>query len=189
MSSLRSNAGRGAILALALLAAVFSHANAQDAPQPDAAQSAPTGCAAFKWPLVNERKAFEDKAIESVASGTARGAFKAQAFSLTLLPDTEVPFTLPPRKRKKEADAKRFGAIVAFSAPPKAGTFQVTLSGEAWIDLVQDGKSLKSADHSGVKDCPGLRKSVRFAVGDAPVVLQISGASEESIKVAITSVD
>jgi hypothetical protein len=189
MSSLQSNAGHGAILALALLAAVLTQANAQDAPQPDAAQSPATGCAAFKWPLVNERRAFEDKGIEPVASGAARGAFKAQAFSLSLLPDAEVPFTLPPAKRKKDADAKRFGAIVAFSSPAKTGTYQLTLSGEAWIDLVQDGKSLKAANHSGVKDCPGLRKSVRFAIGDAPVVLQVSGAAEESIKIAIAAVD
>lgn len=187
--SLQSNNQRGAVLALVLLATTITHAGAQDAPQAEATQNAPSGCAAFKWPLDNERKAFEDKAIESVASGAARGTFEAQAFSLALLPDTEVPFTLPPAKRKKDAETEHFGAIIAFSAPVKAGTYQVTLSGEGWIDLIQDGKSLKSAAHSGVKDCPGLRKSVRFAVGEAPVVLQISGVPEASIKVAIASVD
>lgn len=189
MSSLPSNAGHKTLLAMALLAATVTLAEAQDAAPAGAPQAAPTGCAAFKWPLDNERKAFDDEAIETVASGAARGELKAQSFSLTLQPDTDVPFTLPPSKKRKDADAKRFGAIVAFSAPPKPGTYQVTLSGEAWIDVVQDGKALKASDHSGVRGCPGLRKSVRFAVGGAPLVLQISGVPEQTIKVAISAVD
>ena len=57
------------------------------------------------------------------------------------------------------------------------------------IDLVQNGASLEATDHSGVKDCPGLRKSVRFSVGAAPVALQISGAPADNIKVAVRRVD
>lgn len=190
MSLLRTNVWLGAIpaLAFALLAPVT--ALAQGEPAKGASQSsAPTGCAAFKWPLDKERKAFEDAGLESVASGTARGGWKEQAFALALQPEAEVPFTLPPRKRKQDAGSPHSGAIVAFAAPEAAGTYQVTLSGEGWIDLVQQGASLKSADHSGVKDCPGLRKSLRFAVGQAPVVLQISGAPAGSIKVAIRPVE
>lgn len=153
------------------------------------AQDMPAGCAAFKWPLDNERKAFEAAGLETVATGAARGAWKEQAFALALQPDTNVAYVLPPAKKKKETDAKRSGGIVTFAAPEKGGTYQVTLSGEAWIDLVQEGSALEAADHSGVKDCPGLRKSVRFAVGEAPVTLQISGAPVESIKVAIRPID
>ena len=83
----------------------------------------------------------------------------------------------------------RYGGMLAFAAPEKPGVYQVTLSSEGWIDLVQDGASLKAADHSGVKDCPGLRKSVRFKVGAAPVALQISGVPADSIKVAIRPVE
>ena len=39
--------------------------------------------------------------------------------------------------------------------------------------------------NSGAKNCPGLRKSVRFNLDAVPVVLQISGAPAESIKIAI----
>ena len=186
---LPSTAARIFSLAVALLAASAVLAEAQEAAPTGSPPASATGCAAFKWPLDTERKSFEDKAIETITSGSARGELKAQSFSLTLQPETEVPFTLPPGKKRKDADAKRFGAIVAFSAPPKAGTYQVTLSGEAWIDLVQDGKALKAADHSGVRDCLGLRKSVRFAVTGAPLVLQISGVPEQTIKVAIRTVD
>lgn len=190
MSLLWMSVRLGAILSLALLLAVRVPATAQDVPKVDAAAgNAPTGCAAFKWPLEKERKALESTSLESITSGTARGAWKEQAFALALQPDTEVPFTLPPTKRKKDDDAHRFGAIVAFAAPAKAGTYQVTLSGAGWIDLVQEGKALKPSGHSGVKDCPGLRKSVRFVVGAAPLVLQVSGAPQQSIKIAIGAVD
>jgi len=54
---------------------------------------------------------------------------------------------------------------------------------------VQNGAELDSADHSGAKNCPGLRKSVRFNVGAAPVALQISGAPADSVRVAIRPVE
>ena len=93
---------------------------------------------------------------------------------------------MPPAKKKTR---RLCGGCVAFAAPEKPGVYQVTLSGEGWIDLVQNGAALQSADHSGAKNCPGLRKSVRFEVGAAPVALQISGAPAETIKVAIRPVE
>ena len=65
----------------------------------------------------------------------------------------------------------------------------MTLSGEGWIDLAQNGTALDSTDHTGAKNCPGLRKSVRFDVGAAPLALQISGAPADTIKVAIRPVE
>ena len=108
-----------------------------------------------------------------------------QAFALALVPVVDVAYTLPPAKKKKDAGAAAFGGMLAFAAPEKPGIYQVTLSGEGWIDLVQNGAALDSADHSGAKNCPGLRKSVRFEVGATPVVLQISGAPAQTIKIAV----
>ena len=96
---------------------------------------------------------------------------------------------MAPAKKKKDASGAPFGGMLAFAAPDKAGVYQVTLSSEGWIDLVQGGAALGSADHSGAKNCPGLRKSVRFDIGAAPVVLQISGAPAETIKIAIRPVE
>jgi hypothetical protein len=61
----------------------------------------------------------------------------------------------------------------------------VTLSEEAWIDVVQDGRYARSVGSSRRSDCPGLRKSVRFQLGAAPFVLQLSGADSDSVAVAI----
>ena len=142
------------------------------------------GCEFFKWPLDKERAAFDDAGLEKVASGTERGTLKEDAFALALLPVASVGYTLPPAKKNDG-----FGGIVRFGAPDGSGAYQVTLSSEGWIDLVQNGKALNSADHSGAKNCPGLRKSVRFSVGAVPLTLQISGAPADTIKVAIRPVE
>ena len=146
------------------------------------------GCEAFKWPLDKERAAFADAALEKVASGAARGPLKEQAFALTLIPVAEVAYALPPaarRRRMPRAAVRRDGRV---RRAGEAGLYQVTLSGEGWIDLVQDGAP-RAADHTGAKECPGLRKSVRFNVGAAPIALQLSGAPADTIKVAIRPVE
>jgi hypothetical protein len=175
-------------LALALIAPA---ALAQDAHEHHApAKSQPAngmsgGCESFKWPLDKERAAFDAAGLEKAASGAARGPLTEQAFALTLVPAKDVVFTVQPAKKKHDG----FGGLVAFAAPAKPGVYQVTLSGEGWIDLVQEGKALDAGDHSGAKNCPGLRKSVRFMLGAAPVVLQISDAVADTIKVGIRPVE
>lgn len=185
MSWLPSIEVRGALVASVLLLSVAG-APAQDtAPKDEPQKGMSGGCESFKWPLDKERAAFGDAGLEKVGSGAARGAWKEQAFALALVPVAEVTYSLPPAKKNKDAASAQYGGMLAFAAPDKAGVYQVTLAGEGWIDLVQNGATLRSADHSGAKNCPGLRKSVRFNVGAAPVVLQISGAPAESIKIAI----
>jgi hypothetical protein len=189
MSWLPSIELRGAFLALTIVLSA-SHALAQDVPGVDTPQKGMSGgCEAFKWPLDKERAAFDDPALEKVGSGAARGPLDERAFALRLVPVAEVTYAISPTKTKKDASETRYGAILAFAAPVKAGVYQVTLSSQGWVDLVQGGAFLKAADHSGVKDCPGLRKSVRFNVGAEPTALQISGAPTDSIKVAIRPVE
>jgi hypothetical protein len=184
MSWLQSIGQRNAFLTVAALLCAVG-ALAQDMPAREAPERGMSGgCDAFKWPLDKERVQFESAELEKIGSGAARGPLKEQAFVLALLPVAEIAYALPPGGKKKDGET-RYGGMLAFAAPEKPGVYQVTLSSEGWIDLVQDGAFLKAADHSGVKDCPGLRKSVRFNVGAAPVALQISGAPADSIKVAI----
>jgi hypothetical protein len=168
------------------LALVVPVALAQDAAPKNAPEKGMSGgCESFKWPLDKERSAFKATGLEKAASGAARGPLAEQAFALALVPAKDVAFTIPPAKKKNGG----FGGLVAFAAPEKPGVYQVTLSGEGWIDLVQEGKALGASDHSGAKNCPGLRKSVRFMIGAAPVVLQISDAVADTIKVGIRPVE
>lgn len=143
------------------------------------------GCELFAWPVDAERAAFELASIEKVGSGAALGQFSERAFELKLKPIKDVTFEMPPGGKPKAEAKEAFGGLVTFGAPAKAGLYQVTLSGEGWIDVVQDGKQLPAAAHTGAKECPGLRKSVRFEVQAAPVVLQISAAGADTIKIAL----
>ena len=67
----------------------------------------------------------------------------------------------------------------------KPGIYQVKLSGEAWLDDVQDGRYARSVGSTGRCDSPGLRKCVRLDLGVTPFVLQFSGVAEGAIVVAI----
>jgi hypothetical protein len=144
-----------------------------------------TGCAAFAWPIDADKAALADPGIAGVASGAALGPLKPQTFALKLQPVSSVKFTVAPGGKKAPADN---GGLVTFEAPGAPGTYQVTLSDAGWIDLVQNGASLKSSAHSGATGCDGVRKSVRFAIANAPVVLQLSGVKGEAIRIAISAV-
>ncbi len=86
---------------------------------------------------------------------------------------------------RKPKNDNSFGGVLTFASPSKPGVYQVTLSSEAWIDVIQNGKSLKSTAHSGKHDCPGVRKSVRFELQAAPVTVQLSDVPSDTIKIAI----
>jgi hypothetical protein len=179
------------LVVAALLMLGGTPSRAQDVPAKEAAPSGMSGgCEAFKWPLDKERSAFDSAQLEKVASGAARGPLADQSFALALAPAADVSYALPPsHRRKKSADGAQFGGLVAFAAPATAGVYQVTLSTEGWVDLVENGTSLDSLDHSGSKGCPGLRKSVRFKLDGGPVVLQISDAPADTIKIGIRRVE
>ena len=80
--------------------------------------------------------------------------------------------------------AGTFGATASIVVPPE-GELQISLSDEAWIDVVQDGHAVKSAGFSGVKTCPGIRKSVRFKLSAGPATVQLSGSKKADLKVAV----
>ncbi len=102
---------------------------------------------------------------------------------MELQPNATVPFVIPPAREPKTADS--YGGVVTVSNLPKAGAYQVTLSAEAWIDAVQDGKAVPSAAHTGKRDCADIRKSVHFELQPGRVTIQVSGAAATSIKLAV----
>jgi hypothetical protein len=161
----------GAVLALILLGA---SARAEDAP----------GCNALAWPLDPERTAFASDKLEGVGTGAARGPWKEQTFLLKLAPQESVGYAQPPGDRHPPK-GKTFGGTVTFDAPAHAERYYVTLSSEGWIDIVQHDATIRSDAHTAAKECPGVRKSVRFPVGEFPTVLQVSGAPADTIKIGI----
>jgi len=139
------------------------------------------GCAKFAWPVTQEREALIAQSQPALPSGASIEPGQGRAFKLLLRQPDEVGFVMPPERKSRIENWR--GGIVRLPAPIQAGVYQITLSDEAWVDVVQNGGYAKSIGSSGRGDCPGLRKSVRFDVASSPIVLQISGASVEVISV------
>ena len=143
-----------------------------------------TGCDKFAWPLQRERAQFAAPDKVKVVAGAELAALPSAAVILSLQPATQASYLLPPERKPKFENW--FGGALRFPAPEKAGSYQVTLSQEAWIDVVQDGRYARSIGSSGRSDCTGLRKSVRFELNATPFVIQLSGVTSEAIVVGIS---
>jgi hypothetical protein len=138
-----------------------------------------TGCDQFKWSVARERAWFAAER-KPVASGAAIAV--GQGYAVALAPNESVAFAAPPEKALKPGG---FGAALNLAAIDKAGSYEITLSDEGRVDAIQDKSLVKSTDFSGQKDCPGIRKSVRFDLKAGPLTIQISNAPAASIDLAI----
>lgn len=153
---------------------------------PAAAEDA--ACGKFKWPLAIEKSWFDAAAdLKAYASGAAVDELADGALTVATRPMAEIAYALPPEGKPKPD--KTAGALLTFAKVTKPGQYQVTLSDEAWIDIVQAGAYRPSGEFSGVHGCPGLRKSVRFEFAEGPLTLQLSAATAPAIKVAIRKID
>jgi hypothetical protein len=139
-------------------------------------------CEQFGWPIKREQALFAAPGISQVASGSKRDSIEGGA-ALELQPQGSAAFVLPPERQPKSPDS--FGGVISFANVPKAGLYQITLSAEAWIDVIQNGQALRSAASSGKRGCADVRKSVRFVLEPGALTIQLSGATEKTVKLAV----
>ena len=104
-----------------------------------------------------------------------------QATTVTLYPVGEVRFVSAPAKR---ASASSYGGMLAMDVR-EAGTYQVSLSAGAWIDVLKDGEEIASTAHDHGAGCSGFAKMVSFALQPGRHVIQLSGNKEDSITVMV----
>jgi hypothetical protein len=146
----------------------------------------PAGCDKFKWPIDKERGLLtsKDAATIRVASGSSVKAALPVAMTVTLVPfaDAKLP-TAPERAPRLPAS---FAGFIALAAPPRDGVYKISLSSEAWIDVVQNGHLVKSQGFTGATACDGIRKSVKFDLKAEPYAIQLSNVANDAIAVAIT---
>jgi hypothetical protein len=142
----------------------------------------PVGCDKFKWPVDRERALLAG--AKPVAMGGEVSQPLAGALKLALLPLAEAKLPMEPSRKPRSQET--FAGFVSYAAVPQPGIYRVTLSEGAWIDVVQDGKEMKSGAFSGVTGCEGIRKSVKFDLTARPFLVEISGSPARQLSIAIT---
>ena len=149
--------------------------------------AAENGCQKFAWSVANEQAWFSapDKLI--FVAGENIATIPKAAFTVKLQPAGEAEFALPP-ERKPRLD-RWFGGMLQLPAVDREGIYQATVSDEAWIDIVQDGRYARSVGSTGRSDCPGIRKSVRLELAPSPFILQLSAVATPLIVMAIAQVE
>jgi hypothetical protein len=152
-------------------------------PLPRAGAQEPVSCTQFAWNLALERTWFASKVPETLASGATTPTLPSAALIVELKPADAVRFVLPPGGKPKPANT--FSGIITLASVPASGLYQITLSDEGWVDVIQNNQLIASESHTGKRDCPGVRKSVRFLLKAAPATIQLSGVPSSTIKVVI----
>jgi hypothetical protein len=159
------------LVALALLGAA-----------PAWAAEEPSGCDKFKWGIERERAALTAPDRLKLASGAELAALPPHAVILALRSPAEAKLPTPPERAPKDGT---FAGFASIKTAPKAGLYSFSLSAGGWVDVVQDGHSLKPKAFSGATDCDGIRKTMKYELSASPFVLQVSGTKEDSVSIAI----
>jgi hypothetical protein len=149
---------------------------------PAFAAEEPSGCDKFKWPIDRERAALTAPDRAKLASGSEQSALPSTGITLALVTPGDAKLPTPPERAPKDGT---FAGFTSIKTAPKAGLYTISLSAGAWVDVVQDGHFLKPKAFSGATDCDGIRKTMKYELAASPVVLQVSGAKENAISIAI----
>jgi hypothetical protein len=149
-----------------------------------AAQAAeePSGCDKFKWDIARERAALTAPDRTTVNSGSELAAMPSTGLTLALVAPADARLPSPPERAPKEGT---FAGFANLKVVPKAGVYTISLSEGAWVDVVQDGRFLKPKAFSGATDCEGIRKTMKYELAASPFVLQVSGAKDKAVSIAI----
>jgi len=143
--------------------------------------AAEDGCGRFDWRVDREIELFGEGFFADVESQSALP--KDGAFSMLLLPIAQVIYTVPPERGRDDG----YGGIVTLEWIA-AGRYQITLSGDAWIDAVQNDKRLPMLASTSRDDCPGIRMSVQFDIQSVPLTLQFGGAMVRRLNISVLRV-
>ena len=145
------------------------------------AAAAEDGFGRFDWSVNREAELFGEGFFADVESESALP--KDGAFSMLLQPVASVIYTVPPERGRDDG----YGGIVTLEWIA-AGRYQITLSGDAWLDAVQNDKRLPLLASTSRDDCPGIRMSVQFEIKSVPLTLQFGGAMVRRLNVSVLRV-
>lgn len=146
----------------------------------------PADACRFNWSLSNEQAWFLAPSLPALDSGATLPAESPGAL-LRLKPVAEANLPAPPSRAPKPGT---YAGVMTIPAPIKPGVYQVTLSDDGWLDVTQKGESQRQPlAHTGRRECPGLRKSLRYQLSTDPITVTVSNAAADTIKIAIAPVE
>jgi hypothetical protein len=141
-------------------------------------QAAGTGCDAGAWPLSAIQARFGGT-LPTLVNGDSLPALGTPAL-VNLSAQADVKFPHAPGRAARANPA--YAAVVKLGAQP-AGTYQITVSDGAWIDLAENGDLDGQSGYVRRRTCAGVDKSIRFKTGGGPLAIQISGVYAKTIKI------
>lgn len=145
----------------------------------------PAGCDKFKWDVARERAALAQQTIVKLDPGVDLPAPLPQTVILTLQPSADAKLPSPPERAPKPGTFAGFSTV---KNVPASGTYAISLSAAAWVDVLQNGAFLKPKAFSGVTGCDGIRKVMKFYLVTGPAIIQLSGVPESAVKIAVMPV-
>jgi hypothetical protein len=160
------------LLVIALLAGAAAPAWAEE----------PSGCDKFKWNIDHERAVLTAPDRVKLVSGSEMATMPSTGITLSLVAPADAKLPSSPERAPKDGT---FAGFARVKTAPKPGTYTISVSAGAWIDVVQEGHLLKPKAFSGATDCDGIRKTMKYELSANPFTVQVSGSKDSSISVAI----
>lgn len=122
------------------------------------------------------------KRLELTAAGEDGGASAAklvlgQSAEARLTTGAEVIFPVAPQKTPA---GETYAGLFELNIPV-AGTYRLSLSEAAWVDVVENGVLIDSGAHAHGPPCSTLRKMVDFPLKAGRHIVEIAGAPKPAI--------
>lgn len=152
---------------------------------PVIAKAEPAGedCGKAAWPLASARTRLASP-LRTVEPGGRLSLPLEGAVTLALSDRASAALPFQPTRRGRESQA----GFARISVPPPGGDYQITVSDGAWLDVFADGKPLAPLAFTGVRACPGVRKSLRFRLLAGEAVLVVTDAAGAGLAMVIDPV-
>lgn len=153
-----------------------------------AQKAAAVPCTGFKWDVRKEVELFAGSPSPVLAgknAATAPAVGIDHLYTLTLMPQSQVTFSIPPG-RSSEQDGLYAGlADLRLSA---AGEYRIAIDAPVWVDVIVGGKLADPVDYQGQHSCPGPHKIVEFDLkGAERFLVQLSGSAGAAVRMTVTA--
>lgn len=143
-------------------------------------------CAGFTWNVAHERTLFASAAQELNAGrdpATAPAIETDRLYDLALAPNQQVQLPAP-NKRAHGASTGSAGLVRLQITKP--GSYRISVGSQMWVDLASGSMLIGSSDFSGQHGCDAPHKIVQYDLQPGTFVLQLSGASGDHVRLAVT---